>query len=79
MENTFATWLAGIGVASLLGVYFLNLNGKIKSDSYAYILTNFGGAALACTASVMIQFIPFIVLEGTWAAVSFAALVRKLK
>lgn len=79
MDITFSTWLASAGVAALLGVFFLNLFHKVRADSYAYILTNLAGASLACIASAMIQFVPFIILEGTWAAVSAAALLRKIR
>ena len=34
------------------------------------------GARLACYASVLIDFLRFIVLEGTWCAVALIALVR---
>jgi len=34
------------------------------------------GAGLACYASWRIDFLPFVVLEGTWALVALAALLR---
>jgi hypothetical protein len=59
-----------IGVAILLIAFFLQLINKISKDSYTYIVMNLVGATLSCYASVLLNYIPFIVLEGTWALVS---------
>ena len=64
------------GVALLLLAFFLNLSGFIRKENKGYILLNFTGAALACYASVLISFMPFIILEGTWALVALVALIR---
>jgi uncharacterized membrane protein len=65
-----------IGVTILLIAFFLQLINKISKDSYAYILMNLVGAALSCYASVLLNYIPFIILEGTWALVSAWGLFR---
>jgi hypothetical protein len=39
---------------------------------------NFAGAALAGCASYLIGFMPFVVLEGTWATVAAVALARRM-
>lgn len=59
-----------IGVAILLIVYFLNLNNKIEKDSLVYLQMNFIGAGLACLASILMNYLPFIILEGSWSIVS---------
>ncbi|HLP20788.1 MAG TPA: hypothetical protein VK174_10825 [Chitinophagales bacterium] len=67
------------GVAILLLAYLLNL---IKINDYKkriYLTMNFVGAGLACLASVMIDYKPFIILEGTWSLVSFVALLGTFK
>jgi hypothetical protein len=64
------------GVALLLLAFFLNLFGIIQKENKGYILLNFTGAALACYASVLIDFLPFVILEGTWALVALIAFVR---
>lgn len=64
------------GVALLLLAFFLNLFGIIRKENKGYILLNFTGAALACYASVLINFMPFIILEGTWSLVALVALIR---
>jgi len=60
----------------LLIAFLLNLAGKLQKDSLAYILMNIIGAGLACLASYLIHYIPFVILEGTWTVVSIGALVN---
>lgn len=67
-----------IGVTLLLLAFFLNIFGWIKKESKGYILLNFAGAALACYASVLIDFLPFVILEGTWSFVALIALINIL-
>ncbi len=68
-----------IGVSGILGAYFLSTFDKLSTDNYLYLWMNFVGASLACISSILIEYVPFVILEGTWAAVSLVALVRKLK
>lgn len=67
------------GVALILIAYFLNLNQQLAANDLRYILMNLVGAILACLASVLMKYYPFVLLEGTWAIVSLVALVKKLK
>ena len=69
-------WIGSSGVFLLLLAYFLNLFGMLANDARAYQTLNTVGAAVAAYASYRIGFLPFVVLEGTWCAVSLAALVR---
>jgi hypothetical protein len=78
---TITDWIGFIGVTILLIAYFLNLANKINKDGLSYISLNLVGAALACIASIMLHYWPFIILEGAWTLVSFFALIayrRKL-
>lgn len=76
---TITDWTGFAGVTILLAAYFLNLQGKLGKDSYAYIVLNIIGAGIACLASVLLYYLPFIILEATWALVSVAALAQKLR
>jgi DnaJ-class molecular chaperone len=49
----------------LLIAYFLNITNKIEKDSLVYLLLNFAGAGIACLASVLISYMPFIILEAS--------------
>jgi hypothetical protein len=75
---TFTDLIGAIGVTILLIAYFLNLIHKIKNDSLAYLLLNFAGAAIACLASVLLKYWPFIILEGCWTIVSTAGIFTYL-
>jgi hypothetical protein len=72
-------WIGALGVTILLLAFFLSLSNKIRQDSYAYILMNIIGAGIACAASALINYIPFVVLEGCWTVVSIAALVKAMR
>ena len=47
-----------------------------RSDTQLYGGLNFVGAALACYSSYLIDFMPFVVLEGVWALVGLISIVR---
>ncbi len=68
--------LGSLGVALLLIAFALNLSGVLDRRSRSYHSLNGVGAGLACYASWLIGFFPFVVLEGVWAAVAVAALIR---
>ncbi|GHN01849.1 hypothetical protein WSM22_33380 [Cytophagales bacterium WSM2-2] len=72
----FSDWIGFTGVTILLVAYLLNLFKKISTESYVYISLNFVGAGLACLASVLIKYVPFILLEAAWTLVSFISLIR---
>ncbi len=72
----YIDWTGFIGVTLLLLAFFLNLMGKIKTDSLTYLLLNFLGAGIACLASVLLNYMPFVILEGCWALVSAVGLVK---
>ena len=72
-----ANLIGTVGVALLLGAFVLNLLKLMRADGYAYTLLNLVGAALACYSSYLIDFMPFIVLEGVWAIAAAFALGRK--
>ncbi|HRI20093.1 MAG TPA: hypothetical protein PLA68_04045 [Panacibacter sp.] len=82
MDLTVNDYIGFAGVFILLVAFLLNLTGKISKDQLLYILMNVVGAALACLASWLIHYIPFILLEGAWTLVSLFALlqyIRRLK
>ena len=68
-----------IGVAILLIAYFLNITDKIGKDSMVYLQMNFFGAGLACLASVLMNYWPFIILEGSWTMVSAFGILKYIK
>ena len=75
MQLNINDWIGFSGVAILLLAFLLNLLKKISSNSLAYILLNIVGAGLACLASWLIDYMPFVILEGVWTVVSVFALI----
>ncbi|MEP7195668.1 MAG: hypothetical protein ABI851_04065 [Saprospiraceae bacterium] len=63
-------WIGTIGVSLLLLAYILNLKDLIHKESISYLCLNTLGAGLACIASVLLNYVPFIILEATWTIVS---------
>ncbi len=72
-----ANLIGTIGVALLLAAFVLNLLNMLRADGFAYSVLNLVGAALACYSSWLIGFMPFVVLEGVWAAAAAYVLVRR--
>ncbi|TXF88175.1 hypothetical protein FUA23_16165 [Neolewinella aurantiaca] len=70
-------YLGFAGVSLILLAYFFNLRKWLDTDDLTYVLLNFTGAFLACLASVLMEYLPFVLLEGVWFLVSAAALWRR--
>ncbi|HHV23946.1 MAG: hypothetical protein PHG79_06190 [Methanosarcina sp.] len=75
----FSVIVGSTGVLLLLLAFFLNLFEILKQDTKTYTILNVAGAGLSCYASVLIDYMPFVILEGTWALVAFVGLIRLLK
>ena len=76
---SFAEVLGTVGVSMILVGFSLNLFGLMQRRSYKYVLLNLVGGGLACTASVLIEFFPFIILEGTWTVVALVGLLNLIR
>ena len=68
-----------IGVALILVAYFLNTETLIKVNGKLFYVMNTIGAAMACYASFLISYWPFVILEGTWTLVSIYGLMRTMR
>lgn len=65
-----------IGVGLILLAYFCNTFGWLSSTTTSFFLLNIVGAGLACYASYLIHYWPFVILEGTWFLVSLIGLIK---
>jgi hypothetical protein len=74
----FSNLMGSIGVSILLIAFVLNMMKIIKTESLPYSLLNLAGASMACYASWLISYFPFVILEGVWALVSLTAVVKLL-
>ena len=75
-QGAAAELIGSLGVFLLLAAFVANVNGRLASSSALYYAVNALGAALACAASAMIGFRPFVVLEAAWTLAALVALVR---
>ena len=65
-----------IGVGLILLAYFCSIFSFIPKEGKLFFAMNIIGAGLACYASVLINYMPFILLEGVWTLVSVAGLIK---
>jgi hypothetical protein len=66
------------GVGLIMLAYFCNTFALIPKEGILFFSMNIIGAGLACYASFLIHYIPFIILEGVWTLVSVAGLIQLL-
>jgi len=76
---TETDWTGFIGVSLLLAAFLLNLIGKLKKESFSYLIMNILGAGTACFASILLKYLPFVILEGCWMLVSLISLFSHIK
>jgi hypothetical protein len=74
---TLVDWIGFVGVFQILLAYILNVTGKAGNKSKLFLLLNLIGASMACLASVLLNYMPFILLEGVWAFVSLLSLIKQ--
>lgn len=72
-------WIGFVGVFQILLAYTLNVMGKLPRKGLAFILLNVIGAGMACLAAILMNYIPFIILEGVWTFVSIISLIKHLR
>ncbi len=77
--DDYAVIVGSIGVALLLLAFTLNRWKLLLQDTKIYNLLNIIGAGLSCSASILIGFIPFVVLEGVWGIVATIGLIQLIK
>lgn len=75
----FIDWIGFLGVFQILLAYCLNVIGKITNKHIAFISLNLVGASMACLASILLNYWPFIILEAVWALVSLYSLLKLKK
>ena len=72
-------WIGASGVFLILLAFFLNLIERLNSKGIIYLLLNLVGATLACVASIMLNYWPFIILEAAWSIVSVWSIYKYLR
>ena len=73
---TYNDWIGTIGVGLILLAYFLNTMKWIPENGKFFFILNTIGGGLSCYAAVLIDFMPFVVLEAIWTIVSVYGLMK---
>lgn len=76
---TYTDLISTIGVSLILLAFFLNTFKYLKEKSKIYFILNIVGGAFACYGSILLNSIPFIILEGTWSLVAVVGLIKNFK
>lgn len=76
---TTIDWIGFVGVSLILIAYVLNVLGKVSNNNLWFIILNLVGAGMACLASVLMNYWPFIILEAVWTLVSFLSLIKYMQ
>jgi hypothetical protein len=71
--------ISSIGVSLILVAFFLNTFKYLDASSKLYFTLNIVGGTFACYGSILLNSLPFIILEGTWSLVSLVGLIKILK
>lgn len=66
-----------VGTVLIVGAYFLNINGKVKSTSVPYILCNLVGGVLFSIYTYAHRTYPNMVVNVIWVAIAVAAILKK--
>ena len=76
---TYNDWIGTIGVGLVLLAYFLNTMKMVPENGKFFFFLNIIGGALSCYAAILIDFVPFTVLEAIWTIVSIYGFVKVMK
>lgn len=73
------TFIGTLGAFLILIAFILLQNKKWQEDYLIYDFTNFLGSALLVTYAVLLESLPFLILNGIWSAVSLRDCMIDLK
>jgi len=68
-----------LGTILIVGAYFFNINGKVKSTSVPYIVCNLIGGILFSIYTFAHRTYPNLVVNVVWVIIAIAALMKKDK
>ncbi len=77
--NYFIEIIGWIGAVLIVGAYFLNINGKLKSSSAIYIISNLIGGLFFTINTLVHQAYPSMIVNIIWVFIAVAALLKKEK
>lgn len=71
--------ISSIGVSLILVAFFLNTFKYLDGSNKLYFTLNIVGGIFACYGSILLNSLPFIILEATWSLVAVVGLIKILK
>lgn len=66
-----------IGAVLLVGAYFFNINGKLKSTSTTYIICNLLGGVFFAINTWAHKAYPSVLVNVIWVVIAIAAIAKK--
>lgn len=75
--DLFVEIIGWIGAVLIVGAYFLNINGKLKSTSALYILSNLFGGIFFTINTLVHHAYPSMIVNIIWVFIAVAALLKK--
>ena len=75
--NYFVEIIGWIAAVLITGAYFLNINGKLKSTSAVYIISNLVGGLFFIVNTFVHQAYPSMIVNIIWVLIAVAALFKK--
>lgn len=77
--NYFIETIGWIGAVLIVGAYFFNINGKLKSSSVVYIISNLVGGVFFTINTYVHQAYPSMIVNIIWVIIAIAAILKKDK
>ncbi len=66
-----------IGAILIVGAYYLNINGKLKSTSSGYIISNLIGGLFFIINTYAHRAYPSVLVNVVWVIIALAAILKK--
>jgi len=70
-------WISVAGAAMVLTAYGAHHLGRLSREDWLYLVLNLVGASILTVFAVRAQEAGLAIMEGVWALISLAAMVRR--
>lgn len=77
--NNFIEIIGWIGAVLIVGAYFFNINGKLKSSSIVYIISNLLGGIFFTLNTFVHKAYPSMIVNIIWVIIAITAILKKDK
>ena len=77
--NYFIETIGWIGAVLIVGAYFLNITGRLKSSSAIYIISNLFGGIFFTVNTLVHHAYPSMIVNIIWVLIAMGALLKKDK